>query len=259
MEVKSLLVTRSGDLQHKLLTNTPSYASAMRGSSFPTASATSAQPRAGGSSDGSDSDESDHEDAKKTSGKRVVKPEKQPPRATSAQPRAGGSSSDEINKRVANLKKSVKEQANKEGKAVEAGWWEKGWTMTLVPRINDNSRIKDPVRYEPLHHHRTSRCIIGFRGVACTSRPFSCSVAATWSTDGRAERVGVPQCFYTPEGKRLRSMSDVFRYLVGQVTNEYGENGKRRGGPKDPNKCALQLCHLIHLRRRKVSKAASVG
>ena len=157
--------------------------------------------------------------------------------------------------RIANLKKYVEEQANKQGKAVEAGWWEKGWTITIVPRQNDPSN-KDPVRYEPLHHHRTSRCKIGFRGVACTSRPFSCSVAATWSTDGRAERVGVPQYYFTPEGMKLRSMINVFRYLVGEH-DEITDN--RRGGPKDPNKCALQRCHLIHLRRRKVSKAASVG
>ena len=46
---------------------------------------------------------------------------------------------------------------------------------------------------------------------------------------------------------------------VTELPAAVAEVHRRGGGPKDPNKCALQRCHLIHLRRRKVSKAASDG
>jgi hypothetical protein len=57
-------------------------------------------------------------------------------------------------------------------------------------------------------------------------------VAASWSTDGRAERVGVPQYYFTPAGKRYRSRIDVFRHLVGDATNQYDMGHKATGKPR---------------------------
>jgi hypothetical protein len=97
---------------------------------------------------------------KKSEAKAEKKPEKKPPIATRIESddhheEPATAMAAEKKKRIADLKKFVKQQAIQEKKAVEDGWWEKGWSINIVPRLT-GPKIKDAVRSHPLHH-RTFR------------------------------------------------------------------------------------------------------